>query len=81
MEKNILNEEAVSLLREHIIEELRELAKFYRRKANYKKYSKGMKSAFKNRAVGIDRSITTIDSYLRVGSEEFGDIFDEDTKE
>lgn len=46
--------EGVAELRNALLGELVLIATQYRKKSKYKKYSKGMKSAFKNRAVGIE---------------------------
>lgn len=52
------------LLRSETIDELQAIADLYRRKSRYKRYSSGMKSAFKNRAVGIETSIKTIERVM-----------------
>lgn len=70
-----MENQTIMFMRDHVIDELTILADLYRRKSKYKKYSKGMKSAFKNRACGIERAISTIDSYCR--SEV--DVDDEDS--
>ena len=45
------------------MDELYATAKKLRAQSRYKKYSKGMKAAFKNRAFGIEVAIKTIQRY------------------
>ena len=56
-------------LREYVLEELESIAELYRRKSNYKRYSKGMKSAFRNRAVGIEKALSLLKTYVYLQSE------------
>jgi hypothetical protein len=45
------------------LDELNATAKKLRAQSRYKKYSKGMKSAFKNRAFGIETAVKIIQRY------------------
>lgn len=44
----------------HITEELGTLADLHRRKSHYKRYKLGMRRAFANRALGLEKAIKVV---------------------
>lgn len=56
--------EAVEFVLKELIGALQILVKLYRRKARYKRYRPAMRSAFANRALGIEKAIKAISSIL-----------------
>ena len=56
--------ESIRFVLNHVAEELQLLADLHRRKSRYKKYKAGMRRAFTNRALGLEKAITIVQSVL-----------------
>ena len=52
--------EKVAFVLTHITEELELLADLHRRKSKYKRFKQGMRRAFANRALGLEKAIKVV---------------------